>query len=214
MTHAGASSRTSLLKREGLALLFAWAVPSLPATGVTIFLNNFEAGLCTWSSVANPEVCDGIDNDCDTQIDEDGVCMVCGDGFIIPGVEQCDDNNVNGGDGCSPSCNIEHAYTCVGQPSVCVAICGDGLIAPAVEQCDDHNVSNGDGCSASCSFEHGFACVGEPSVCFATCGDGLIASGVENCDDNNTSGGDGCSSICFIEGGWLCIGEPSVCVPN
>ena len=93
----------------------------------------------------------------------------CGDG-LIEGAEQCDDNDVVSGDGCSSSCQVESGWTCVGQPSVCSvispAVCGDGLIEGA-EQCDDNNLieSPADGCDASCNIDSGWQCVGEPSVC-------------------------------------------------
>jgi cysteine-rich repeat protein len=37
----------------------------------------------------------------------------CGDGLVRL-EEQCDDNNLNAGDGCSPTCRIDRYYTCVG----------------------------------------------------------------------------------------------------
>jgi cysteine-rich repeat protein len=63
---------------------------------------------------------------------------VCGNS-IVEGGEQCDDGNLNNGDGCSSICKIE-------------AICGDAVVEPP-EQCDDGNTSGGDGCSASCMIE-------------------------------------------------------------
>ena len=66
------------------------------------------------------EVCDdGIDNDCDNQLDcadnactGDPACITtspepfCGDGNIDAG-EQCDDGNAVSGDGCSSTCQAE-----------------------------------------------------------------------------------------------------------
>lgn len=216
MNYASASSCRSVVRTAGFAVLFAWLAPAVPAAGVVVFLNGFESGMCTWSPVANPEVCDGIDNDCNTQIDEGGVCMICGDGFIIPGVEECDDENTDAGDGCSSICTEEHGFHCLGEPSLCSAVCGDGVVEPLSEQCDDTPpAESGDGCSIICTIEHAFYCSGEPSVCFSVCGDGLIEPLTEQCDDAPPAeSGDGCSIICLIEGGWGCAGEPSVCVPN
>lgn len=215
MNYAGASSCRSVVRTAGLAVLFAWLAPSVPAAGVVVFLNGFESGMCTWSPVANPEVCDGIDNDCDTQIDEDGICMVCGDGFILFPPEECDDAPpAEDGDGCSASCLIEHGFQCSGQPSACYTVCGDGEVAPGFEGCDDNNTNNGDGCSATCNPEHGFNCFGEPSTCVPVCGDSEIAPGFEGCDDGNTNNGDGCSATCNPEHAFYCNGEPSVCAPH
>jgi len=63
---------------------------------------------------------------------------VCGNG-TLEGGEQCDDNNVISGDGCSATCTIEY-------------VCGNGTLEPG-EQCDDNNNVGGDGCSATCTTE-------------------------------------------------------------
>jgi fibro-slime domain-containing protein len=42
---------------------------------------------------------------------------VCGDGVILPGTsEACDDGNVNDGDGCSSTCQVEDGFECVREP--------------------------------------------------------------------------------------------------
>jgi cysteine-rich repeat protein len=75
---------------------------------------------------------------------------VCGDGHWNPRAgEHCDDGNTAGGDGCSPTCQLEH--------------CGDGVINP-FEECDDMNSINDDGCSF-CHTQEGWTCTGAPSMC-------------------------------------------------
>jgi cysteine-rich repeat protein len=44
---------------------------------------------------------------------------VCGSGKIID-PEQCDDGNLDGGDGCSRRCEVERDYFCFGAPSRCM----------------------------------------------------------------------------------------------
>lgn len=61
----------------------------------------------------------------------------CGNGNEDAG-EECDDNNLNGGDGCAPSCTFE--------------ICGN-FIFDTGEECDDGNLDDGDGCSSICEVE-------------------------------------------------------------
>jgi cysteine-rich repeat protein len=75
----------------------------------------------------------------------------CGDGIVDEG-EECDDGNLEDGDGCTSQC------TC--------ARCGDGALyvfpsdhgsgsCPVVEieECDDGNNVAGDGCSPTCRLE-------------------------------------------------------------
>ncbi|MBN2723033.1 MAG: DUF4215 domain-containing protein [Deltaproteobacteria bacterium] len=66
----------------------------------------------------------------------------------------CDDGNLIGGDGCSPTCFVEVGWTCSDGTgmSMCTPICGDGLIT-GWETCDDGNTVSGDGCSSTCITE-------------------------------------------------------------
>ena len=51
---------------------------------------------------------------------------ICGDGLLL-GNEECDDLNLDGSDGCSPTCEIETYWECDGNsPSICKPVCGDG----------------------------------------------------------------------------------------
>ncbi len=61
----------------------------------------------------------------------------CGDGRVDDG-EECDDENLTPGDGCSSTCTIE--------------VCGNGVVDPG-EECDDENAMSHDGCSSGCLAE-------------------------------------------------------------
>ena len=43
---------------------------------------------------------------------------VCGDGNV-EALEQCDDSNIQSGDGCTDVCVVESNWSCIGSPSVC-----------------------------------------------------------------------------------------------
>jgi cysteine-rich repeat protein len=97
----------------------------------------------------------------------------CGDGVVQLDLgEDCDDDNVTDGDGCSRFCRDE-------------VVCGDG-IRDTTELCDDGNVDNNDSCSVNCT----------PSP---VCGNRAVEAGEECDDDLGAHAGDGCSSLCQLE---------------
>ena len=96
--------------------------------------------------------------------------FVCGNGVVDPG-EGCDDNDADGGDGCSAACAVEDGFACAGTPSTCAAtVCGDGVVA-GDEGCDDGDSMSGDGCSAACTVEDGYVCTGTRSTCLPGSGE-------------------------------------------
>ncbi len=77
----------------------------------------------------------------------------CGNDIVETG-EECDDGNITGGDGCSPTCQYE-------------ATCGNDLVEPG-EQCDDGNTTSGDGCDSDCQYEIADACANAPLIAEGT----------------------------------------------
>ncbi|CAJ1437050.1 unnamed protein product [Effrenium voratum] len=143
------------------------------------------------------------------------VCTpICGDGILMTPMEECDDNNNQPGDGCSPDCKVEPLYECAYDDfwlrSVCSIRCGDGRRHPS-EACDDGNNWDQDGCSSTCQPEPGFECHGgtlsKPSQCRPICGDGFEVLG-ESCDDGNLIPWDGCNQFCQVEAGYYCTKAP------
>ncbi len=69
----------------------------------------------------------------------------CGDGIAdVAHGEECDDQNGERCDGCTPECRLEIGL-----------VCGDGAVVPGCgdEQCDDANPTVGDGCDPGCTLE-------------------------------------------------------------
>ena len=141
-----------------------------------------------------------------------GVCLLpCGNGRQDP-LEECDDGNMQSGDGCSATCRVETDWACpkFGEPCVSTVVCGDGRIS-GKEACDDRNTVDGDGCSADCStVEDGWVCAAAGLRCKPKCGDGMVV-GAEECDDGNTTPGDGCSAGCKHEPGYACPATGGAC---
>ncbi len=96
------------------------------------------------------------------------ILNVCGNSIVEAG-EECDDGNVDEGDGCTDLCSPEPGWTCEGSPSICTpaeadAVCGNGEVQ-TYEECDDGNIMDGDGCGMWCYVEQDWICEGSPSIC-------------------------------------------------
>jgi hypothetical protein len=96
-----------------------------------------------------PEVCNGIDDDCDGRIDPGATCVRCGDGFVdVAFGEVCDDGNTTGGDGCNATCT---SVECVGLGSVT-------FVDPATQHCywrSTSVVGSRDSAAAGCAAARG-----------------------------------------------------------
>ncbi|MBN1770091.1 MAG: DUF1566 domain-containing protein [Deltaproteobacteria bacterium] len=125
-----------------------------------------------------------------------GVCAPagCGD-TAVEGSEDCDDGNLEPGDGCENDCT----WTCAGD-----AACDDGRFCNGAETCDLGTHT----CSTGAAPADGTECNrdGDPTtrdVCRAgtcrpsSCGDAFHDPGNdEQCDDGNPVPGDGCDPDC------------------
>jgi cysteine-rich repeat protein len=131
----------------------------------------------------------------------------CGDGSTSDGgagLNNCDDGNLNNGDGCSKTCQVERGFECsdpgqITGPSECApAFCGNGLRFTGVdfgfnvnEECDDGELNSDttpNGCRTDCSLP--------------ACGDGILDDLFgEFCDEganNSDTAPDGCRTGCIL----------------
>lgn len=92
----------------------AWTFGPVAPDGSNVSLNGHPYYVQQeWSNAAF----DGTNSGC--VLSGSIISHVCGNG-IVESVEQCDDGNNLGGDGCSPTCTVESGWSCSGQPSICV----------------------------------------------------------------------------------------------
>ena len=162
---------------------------------------NGQWSTCEGVVYPTTEACDEVDNDCNGQTDEGGVCVVCGDG-IINGSEECDDSGVYDGDGCSSSCTIESGYNCAGAPSFCSPIDtdGDGVAdtsdnCPNVANADQVDVDGdgiGDACDNCASVANPDQADSDGDVVGDSCDNCQSSSNADQLDDD----GDGMGNAC------------------
>jgi cysteine-rich repeat protein len=108
-------------------------------------------------------------------------CNKCGDGHRRGVDEECDDGNVDKGDGCSDICKIETGWKCDGKdPDKCTFNCIIGTNEHGTTRekpCDDDNTIGEDGCTTYCFLNKGYVCAGgdvsTKDACSEVCGDGV-----------------------------------------
>lgn len=176
------------------------------------------------------EVCDGLDNDCNGMLDENGVCAgACVTAMDCPGQDtECQYRTCTQG-----VCGF--TFQATGTPtgsqvsgdcanSVCdgaggiILVSNNSDVPPSDgNQCTNEVCINGNPAyqnlpsGTPCTQNGGTVCDGNGAcVSNAACGDGLV-QGPEACDDANQINGDGCSATCTVEPGYSCAGSPSVC---
>jgi|GEM_PF-5238830 len=173
-----------------------------------------ECGVECAACEPSPEVCDGLDNDCDGVVDDGGACecdpAACDDGdpCTNDGCQAdgaCFNEPIPGCGGPSDCCE-EHTYPGCDDPDVMVCVCDDFPECCEEEwlpHCADHAVN---GCGLDCDG----GCVPSPEVCDGLDNDcdGVIdGGGVCGCDPAACDDGDPCTNdVCQADG--ACFHEP------
>jgi len=143
-----------------------------------------------------PEMCDGRDNSCEGDVDEEpGASASCGNELFCDGEEYCAGgvcqagtpvNCVDDGIGCTEESCDEDTQGCLSVPND--SLCDDGLWCNGAETCDAVNdcqagtppdCDDGVGCTEDSCDETGDACVN--TMDHDSCDDGLWCNGVEFC---------------------------------
>jgi len=135
-----------------------------------------------------------------------GACVMprCGDG-VVSGIEDCDDMNTAGDDGCENDCtwtcasdaDCDDLNGCTGDET-----CSDG--GTLSSRCNDGTPPmSGTVCDADMDGATRDVCNMMTQTCaLSECGDGVVDTGAtppEECDDGGTAPGDGCDSTCQME---------------
>lgn len=120
----------------------------------------------------------------------------CGNG-ILEGAEECDDNNRDADDGCSPTCTLECGDGMVSGDELCDTAIAAGDPGACPTECDDSDPCTTDATSGTeCAVE----CVNAP-ITAPVDGDGCCPTGETSMTD------DDCATMCgnmLLEMGELC----------
>ncbi len=164
----------------------------------------------------NPEVCDGLDNNCDTGIDEgfdtdgDGVTTCGPDGTPGNADDDCDDNDIDNFPGNTEVCDGDDNNCDTGidegfdGDSDGVTTCGpDGTSGTADDDCDDNATNNfpgntevcdGDDNNCDTAIDDGFDSDGDGVT---ICGpDGTPGTADDDCDDDDGLTAPGATELC------------------
>jgi hypothetical protein len=183
------------------------------AAGLTLCQSG--ALTCVQQRSSSPETCDGLDNNCNGQVDDGLGSTTCGSAGCtvtvqncVAGVAQaCQVSQVNG-QTCSDGNACTQTDTC--QAGVCTG--GNAVVCAASDQC--HSVGTCNPSTGACtnptktngtSCSDGNACTSGDVCTSGTCGGATVAAGT-SCGAAQVCNGTACSSGCYISGAFYASG--------
>ncbi|MFH1807605.1 MAG: MopE-related protein [Pseudomonadota bacterium] len=192
------------------ALCDTQRIPELQGAGVCLCTDQDQDGACASADCNDldarrypgaAELCnDGIDNNCNGQIDEGCVTCIDADGDGSCSTEDCDDSRSDVRPGLTEVCGDSRDNNCNNQIDegcvVCIDADGDGSCS--TEDCDDSRSDVkpglaevcGDGRDNNCNRQIDEGCV----VCIDADGDGSCST--EDCDDSRSDVRPGLTEVC------------------
>lgn len=190
-------------------------------------------GECVGDTNPAIEICNGIDDDCDGQVDEDA--QLCDDGLLCNGTESCQNGQCVPGEpvDCSQANGACQTGICLDKDGSCETLhkpdgeaCDDGLYCTVSGACSEgecvtvpRDCSHLDGpCTVGVCDESGQGCVAQPIADGTTCDDGLFCTSGDVCSAGVCGGApttcdsasDQCNTGVCDENADACVPQPRV----
>jgi len=154
------------------------------------------------------ELCDGVDNDCDSSTDEGAEAA-------------CDDSNVCTDDSCTAGACVHSNNTAScddGDACTTGDVCADGVCAGTEMDCDDDDVCTDDSCvDGACVHTNNTASCDDGDSCTTgdVCADGVCAGTPMDCDDSNVCTDDSCvDGACVHTPNTAACDDEDACTEN